>query len=219
VGQQVPVPPVAPRVITIEATDFAFGAPATIEGGAVTLRLTNNGQEPHHAQLLRLKEGVSLEQFMATLPKGEAAVAPLITVEGGPSVIGHHGASEVTLDLRPGDYVLACFIPSADGVPHLAKGMLKPLRVTAPATAASLPSAASTITMHDFSFTMPTTLPAGRTSHRVVNAGRQWHELVVLRLAPGKTLADVQTFMMRRRVRRRSPGPAACRRWSRRRRA
>jgi hypothetical protein len=36
----------------------------------------------------------------------------------------------VTLNLEAGTYVLACFIPSPDGVPHLAKGMLMPIQVS-----------------------------------------------------------------------------------------
>ena len=30
----------------------------------------------------------------------------------------------ITADLKPGDYVLICFIPGDDGVPHFSKGML-----------------------------------------------------------------------------------------------
>ncbi len=187
--------PASGRIITIDAADYSFTAPETIAGGLVTLRLTNSGHEAHQAQLLRLKDGVTVEQFMAALPQGERAIFPLFTVEGGPSVIDHHGSSEVTLNLRAGQYLLACFLPSPDGVPHLAKGMLKPLRVTAPAAAAALPEVGSTITLYDFAIVMPATLPAGRSSHRVVNQGQQWHEVAVVRLAPGKTAADVTSFL------------------------
>ena len=48
--------------------------------------------------------------------------------------------------------------------------------------------------MIDFGYTMPKSLPAGRTTLRVVNDGKQWHEIAMLRLAPGKTLDDVKAF-------------------------
>jgi hypothetical protein len=188
------VQPASVPVITIDASEYTFAVPETIEGGLVTLRLKNLGHEAHHAQLLRLKDGVTLEQFMAALPQGEQAVFPLLTAEGGPAAIDHQGTSEVTLNLREGQYVLACFLPSPDGAPHLAKGMLKPLRVTAPKSIAAQPAVSGVITLRDFSINMPATLPAGRHSYQVISEGPQWHEMVVMRLAPGKTLQDAHSF-------------------------
>jgi hypothetical protein len=37
-------------------------------------------------------------------------------------------------------------------------------------------------------------LPAGRSTLRVVNDGQQFHEIAVMRLAPGKTLDDAKGF-------------------------
>jgi len=53
------------------------------------------------------------------------------------------------------------------------------------------PEDATTFTMKDFAFEMPGTLPAGKATYKVVNAGPQPHELGVLKLAPGKTDEDV----------------------------
>lgn len=182
------------RLLTVDAADFSFAALESVEGGLVTIRLRNLGHEPHHAQLLRLNDGVTFEQFAQALPQGDAALISLITPEGGPAPVEHGGTAEVTLDLRPGNYLFACFLAGADGVPHLAKGMLKPLVVTAAPAAAATPAARETITLRDFAFTMPAQLPAGKHTYRVVNGGPQPHELVVARLAPGGTLADVSRF-------------------------
>ena len=62
--------PSAARVVTIEATDYAFNAPDIIPGGLVTLQLRNTGSEPHHAQLMRLNTGVTVDQFLAALAQG-----------------------------------------------------------------------------------------------------------------------------------------------------
>jgi hypothetical protein len=51
----------------------------------------------------------------------------LVAPFGGPGALSPLKSGEVTLDLAAGSYVLACFIASPDGAPHLAKGMLKPL--------------------------------------------------------------------------------------------
>jgi hypothetical protein len=37
----------------------------------------------------------------------------------------------------------------------------------------------------DYAFALPTTLPAGRTAFRLVNAGTVWHEVQIFRFRPG----------------------------------
>jgi hypothetical protein len=188
-----PATAVSPPVIDVMASDYAFDAPDSIPAGLVTVRLMNHGQEAHHAQLLRLDDDVSFDQFASTLQsEGEAALR-LTTLTGGPGALSPSRSGEVTLDLTPGQYVFACFISSPDGVPHLAKGMLKPMTVV-PADAQpeiDAPRSAGTLTMRDFTFDIPDTLPAGQRTFTVSNAGPQPHELNLLRLAPGATVSDV----------------------------
>src|SRR5215471_8924886 len=88
-------------------------------------------------------------------------------------------------------YALACFISGPDGVPHMMKGMLKPIQVTESSESSAPPQVQGTFTMKDFTFDMPSTLPAGRATYEVVNSGPQMHELNVLKLAPGKTTQDL----------------------------
>jgi hypothetical protein len=179
-------------VIDVMASDYAFDAPDTLPAGLVTLRLMNHGQEPHHAQLLHLNDGVTFQDFAAALEaEGEGALR-LVTLTGGPGALSTLKTTEVTLDLAPGSYALACFIGSPDGVPHLAKGMLKPVSVTPTgAEDATAPELSGTMTLRDFGFDIPDTLPAGMASFRVFNAGPQPHELNILKLAPGASASDV----------------------------
>src|SRR3989442_9806390 len=44
-----------PSVVTIIASDYAFGAPDTIPAGLTTFRLVNQWKELHHASLVRLR--------------------------------------------------------------------------------------------------------------------------------------------------------------------
>jgi len=184
--------------ITIGAADYSFTAPDQIAGGLVTVRINNVGQEPHHAQFLRLNEGVTLEQLGAAFQQGPGpgAALRLVSLEGGPAVVGANGSTEVVLNLRPGTYMLACFVEGADNIPHLAKGMLKPMVITAaPATAAAPPQTAGTITMKDFTYDLPAAMAPGRQVYRVVNEGpAQLHETNILKLDAGKTSADVTAF-------------------------
>jgi uncharacterized cupredoxin-like copper-binding protein len=187
----------APRPPSVDytASEFSFTGPDKLPAGLISIRLTNNGHEPHHGQLLRLNDGVSLDQFMSALQYDEQQAAALVSIEGGPGLIDPQATAEVSLELAPGTYLLACFVPSEDGVPHLAKGMLKPLQVaSASGPALPEPAVAATFTARDFQFEMPAELPYGRATYRVTNLGPQPHEVGIIKLAPGASVQDVLAF-------------------------
>jgi hypothetical protein len=177
-------------VIVIKAHDFLFEGLSKLEAGLVTFRLTNDGQEPHHAQLARLNDGVTMEQLQQALQESEQAAFALVTLAGGPGAIDPGQSTEVTVDLAPGQYVVLCFIPGADGVPHLAKGMIGAFEVSGTKSAAAEPKADQTITLKDFTFDMPAEFKAGVHTWHMVNDGPQPHEIALIRLAEGKTLED-----------------------------
>ena len=182
--------PAGPNVVTIVATDFAFALPETLPAGLTTLRLANAGAEPHHAVLVKLGEGKTIADFQA------AAMSPgtpdWMTFPGSPAAVAPNDTSNATTLLEPGQYVLVCFIPSPDGAPHIAKGMVRTFVVTGdmPAVAAAEPQSDVTVTLSDYAFTFSTPLTAGAHTLRVENAGPQLHEIAFGRLAEGKTLAD-----------------------------
>src|SRR6266511_1010128 len=82
-------PPAAgPSVVTITATDYAFGMPDTIPARLTTFRLVNQGKELHHASLVRLGEGKSAADFQAGLVAAMKSHAPppsWMTFPGGPN--------------------------------------------------------------------------------------------------------------------------------------
>jgi uncharacterized cupredoxin-like copper-binding protein len=51
------------------------------------------------------------------------------------------------------------------------------------------------ITASDFSFIAPDTIPAGLTTVKLANAGKEVHQVVFLRIDSGKTMADVANLM------------------------
>src|SRR4051794_37952948 len=58
------------HVLAIEAFDFGYRTLGSIPGGVTTVRLTNTGQDLHHAQLLLLNPDVSLDQFSTAMQQG-----------------------------------------------------------------------------------------------------------------------------------------------------
>ena len=107
----------------------------------------------------------------------------------------HPGGGEVstTLDLAPGNYVALCFIPSPapDLKPHFTKGMVHPFVVVPTAEKREAPASHFTITLNDYNFNISAPIPAGIHDVRVVNAGPQAHEVLIVRLDPGKKAADL----------------------------
>ena len=205
-GQVAPVISAAPAVaafqppmLKIVATDHHYEMPSQIKAGYVNMVMENAGKEPHHAQFLRLNDGVTMEQFQAALQQGVPAVMAIAALTGGPSVIDPGMRQSVTLNLTPGQYMLLCVIAGADGVPHLAKGMVAPLTVTpadgAEETAAAAPKAAGQVRLLDFSFNLPQAIKAGRQTWEIKNDGKQPHEMTLIKLAEGKTMADVHAYM------------------------
>jgi len=183
-----------PNVVTITTSEYAFGMPDTIPAGLTTFRLVNRGKELHHASLVRLRDGKTVADFQAGLAAAMQSHTHLpswMTFAGGPNAVTLGDTGVATETLEPGSYVFVCWIPSLDGVPHVMKGMLHPLVVTAGAIpAAAAPAADVTIKLTDYDFVLSQPLTAGKHVVRVENTGAQAHEIVIAALAPGKTLKD-----------------------------
>ncbi len=179
-----------PPVVTVTTADFSFDAPAEIPAGPTTFHLVNRGPGLHHVQLVKLHEGKTTDDFMAALKAGGPPPA-WATMAGGPNPPEVGATSSTTMLLEPGSYAMVCFIPSADGIPHLMKGMVRPLTVTPNdrATAAE-PSAEVVMKLVDFGFELSRPLGAGRQTIRIENAGAQPHEVAIVRLQPGKEPMD-----------------------------
>src|SRR5207247_7154782 len=187
---------VGPSLITITATDYAFGVPDTIAAGLTTFRVVNQGKELHHANLVRLGEGKTVADFQAGLAAAMKNHTPPPTwmgLAGGPNAVTLGDTGVATQMLEPGSYVFVCWIPSPDGVPHVMKGMMHPLLVTAraaPAPVAAEPATDVTIKLTDYDFQLSQPLTAGKHVVGVENTGAQAHEIVIAALSPGKTLRD-----------------------------
>lgn len=179
-----------PAVVTIIARDFSFEAPDVLPSGIVSLTLRNEGQEDHQVQFLRLNEGVSVDQLLGALQGSPEAAFALVSVAGGVNVVAPGQSAQATVNLTPGNYVMVCFVTSANGVPHVAEGMWRPFQVAAEASPLTPPQSDGTITLQDFTITMPP-ITAGAHTLEVVNRGPEPHEIVVMR-AEGATLAQVQ---------------------------
>ncbi len=167
---------------------------ATAPSGYVTVKLVNKDTEmAHQVQLVKLREGVTLDTFKADLtgPVGEGAMMKDGTPEGGPNAVGPGQSDSSIVDLTPGaTYAVICNIPAPDGKAHYLHGMIASFTVDTQPGVTKAPVAKSTIKLVDFAFTGANDVN-WKQPIEVSNMGKQPHELVILGPAKGKTLQDV----------------------------
>jgi hypothetical protein len=184
------------RSVTVTANDYAFTAPDSIPAGLIEIRLLNRGTEMHHVWLIRLDAGKTMKDLFAAM-KPEAGLPSWARDVGGPNTPGPGGESTAILRLAAGRYAMICVIPSPDGKAHVMKGMAKEVIVT-PATSnvsnANL-RISSTLTLTDYAFGFSQQLQVGSQLVRVKNNAAQPHEVVIVRLQPGKKVNDVLAWM------------------------
>jgi hypothetical protein len=179
------------NVVSFTATDFAFSGPAQIPAGQTILRLSNQGKQPHHMVLISVDQGRTYDSLLAALrrPGPPPTWAHAL---GGP-IAGDPG-SEASSEhlLAPGQYAVVCFIPSNDGVPHFAKGMVRSLEVIPGTSAPGAESLADIdVKLTDYDFELETGLTPGRHVIKVENTAAQTHEIVIAKLHPGKSAKDL----------------------------
>ncbi|HEU5217200.1 MAG TPA: hypothetical protein VFU23_00975, partial [Gemmatimonadales bacterium] len=145
----------------------------------------------HIVVLFRMKQApdsARLAAFLAALDTARQTPAQAVAI-GGPE-IGSVG--EVTVDLQPGAYVLACVIGGV-GHRHAGRGESRVLQVKGPAPAPVLPSARIELGMADYAYTTAAVWPAGAQVIKVSNTGREDHQVRIDRLRPGVTLSKWMT--------------------------
>ena len=115
--------PIEGAEVTVEAAmlDFAFDlSQDTVPADAlVAFTLPNEGQYPHEFAVVRLPEGVTVEDVLA-----DPALEEQIQFIGGafadPGDVGHFGME----GLAPGTYTAVCFVDVPEGIPHVMRGMV-----------------------------------------------------------------------------------------------
>ena len=177
--------------VSYVAQDYGFTGPESVPAGMTTVTLMNRGRELHQLQFIKLPDGKTFADFKREITADPSRMPSWVQRRSGPNSVAPGGEATAVIDLEPGDYVLLCGIPDKRGIPHAALGMLKPLQVTTAETGRTpTPRADGTLTLLDFKFELDRPLTVGTKTIHVINQGGQAHEVVVVRLAAGATVAD-----------------------------
>jgi hypothetical protein len=184
----------APPIIDVEAAEYAFTAPPTFPSGWVTPRFTNAGEQDHFLIFWKLPEGRTFDEYASDV----AGVFSDLYAEyragtydqaqfmeklggslpewffntrrlGGPGFTAPGHTSETTVHLEPGDYVMECYVRSAEKSDtfHGGLGMLRPLIVTDETSGAQPPPADVEIQLSNYKIAVEGELSAGPHTARV----------------------------------------------------
>ena len=183
-------PPPQSSVVTFSAWEHRFDGPDQLPAGQTTVRLRNRGKEPHQVQFLKLGEGKTPADLAAALKSGTRPIPLWAKYMGGPNGVDAGQASEATLYLEPGSYVI-CGIPGKNHQSHASLGMQKAVRILD--TKPALPEFKGNfhMAMFEYEFVVVQPLRKGRHSFYVINRGHQAHQASLIRLHSDASADDV----------------------------
>ena len=192
---------------SVEARNLNFDAMPSIvpANRQFQLALFNNEtfKTTDNLVVLKLPAGKTAQDVVDdAMKKGVKAEADWVQVGNSSDPLPVHGSAVVTLNLKPGNYVVTSWetgkAGGGTGPPHVAKGMIAPFTasVTADAEATAAPAKIMySVSVKNFTFVgVPATVPANRPiAVTFVNdeAFPILHEFVVLKLPPGDTAQSV----------------------------
>jgi uncharacterized cupredoxin-like copper-binding protein len=183
------------NAVSVKGTEYAFLMPDRVEGGVLTMRVSNTGGELHEYAIGRFKPGKTLADLKREL-EGGREVRSAEDVAGVPGLSPGEGIA-ITRRLRPGKYFFVCAVPSPEGVPHYELGMLKEFEVVG-TSGAEPPTPDATVTAGEKAMEVPALEP-GEQTLELKNAASTPREFELLELKPGSTLKDVAAFFKRGR--------------------
>jgi len=185
-----PAPTPMANAFTVHAKDFSFSAPDTVPAGLTNITLVNDGPSVHHVQLIKLDSGKTAADFGAAM-KANKGWPMWAAFASGPNAAMPGGSSMATVDLAAGNYLMICLVDVPDRIPHFMKGMTKTLTVTPnSAPQATMPKADVQVNTAEYTFALSDTVRSGTRVFEVHLVGAQPHEVVLFKLAPGKTAKD-----------------------------
>lgn len=180
--------PPPPKLLRLEARELRFKLPAEVPAGPVRVRLVNRDPVWHEASLLRFTDTTrTLDDYIAATRAGNEYPAFAEDL-GGVSFLAPGDSAEVLVELQAGRYAVICWHRD-----HVMQGMGASFTVTGEVPPDAFHAGGAEVRLADG--TIPALAPVrGRQVLRVTNAGLAEHELAILRLEPGRTLAGFMAW-------------------------
>jgi hypothetical protein len=179
------------NVVEVGITEYAFGMPAEITGGMVTLEFTNKGELPHETAFGSIEGDHDLDDVMKALNSQKPPT--WFKDLGGVPVLEPGATASMTRELAPGRYILLCFFPTpGSGKPHVMEGMVQIFDAVGTSDAVA-PETDLTVTATDKGFDVPQ-LSEGTHTIEFTNEGSKPHEFAVYSFNEGMTEKDINKW-------------------------
>ena len=190
------------NTLEIIESEYAFNITGEPVAGSLAIDVENAGTELHEIGMAKLLDGKTMDDVRAALeaatPETENVLEGVTEEDAAIDELGGGQAPGTSYsitgpEVEAGEYALLCFIPNSEGVPHFKLGMVASFTV-AEGSDDSLPDPAVTYTATDEKTDGPTEVEAGETAIEVVNDTSTNREILLLKLAEGKTVEDAGAF-------------------------
>ncbi len=178
------------EIVFVRGADTLSG-PEMLEAGYTTVTMVNESDQSYELTLVRLRDGVTSEQFEEAVAAAEDGTGESIRAfmevaefHGGLGAVPPNVSASVGLVLIEGRY-MAFSENYEGGVEAVAEFDV------AGSNGAEMPDADLRVGMRDFAFDLADEIPAGEQLWRIVNDGEQLHHVMVFPIEPGTTLEEV----------------------------
>ncbi|WP_027480914.1 hypothetical protein [Deinococcus pimensis] len=184
-----------------QGAKFSLQGPAQLASGYTSFTLKNTAQAPFTPVIALLKAGVTDAQVKAALGKlmashGEdmTAINNIASFVGGSGGVQPGATFEFGANLDAGKYVVFGFGATDDGKALYDVGQYGTFTVSSAKSGVTAPKAAVQATLQDYKVVLPASIKAGKLTWQVSNKGAETHHLMLMRIADGKTMKDVEAF-------------------------
>jgi hypothetical protein len=165
-------------------------APASTEGGMVTLRFTNNAKAPYSLQLIRVAGNQTAADVLKVVSQEGGPIPSWLTDGGGIGTIRPGATGSTTQELPEGRWVV---VPQSEEDSKV-KPQTPVLQVEGGEGGGELPQASGTISAFEYGF-RSNSLKAGSNTVEFSNDGKELHHVIAIPMNPGATLAQAKEFL------------------------
>lgn len=176
------------QILDVTADNYFFRAPATARPGLTTIRL-HSPHGGHQLDVYRLDERHSASDLVNALTTD--APAPWAKEMGGVGYPLPSGTVNATYILEPGKYAFVCGVHDrVTNKRHYQMGMYTEVTVSGRRVPGALPTADISVSEVEYTWTLSKPVTPGVHVLRVTNDGKAFHEMKILRILPGHTIAQ-----------------------------
>ena len=187
--------------LTVTAGEYAYEFSGAPKPGWVEVEFDNAGMEPHMMAVVGLKKGVTTKQLEAAAMSDDDSSFEKVAdpkngeVFGLPELVSAGQTSTVITKMKPGRYGVLCFLPDAEGTPHIVHGMVEVFDVKGSKSSFTPPSdGVRDVTLTDTGIALPSDGVPRTSTLAVTNDGSAQHSFVLVKLASGQTVTNAHSY-------------------------